>query len=205
MVYDIRRLSLACVMAALTAVSAQISFKIGPVPYTMQNFAVMLAGLLLGPRYGALAMLIYIGMIAIGLPFASGGGGIGVLLGPTAGFIAGFVPAAFLAGVFRRLIWHRRTRIELLALWLSTLVASIPIYALGFIVLYRFTAFSPELLDKLAKIASLFGFSGSPALVIFAASVLIFLPQDFFVDHVLAVLAYSYVSAMLRERGVEID
>jgi len=42
-------------------------------------------------------------------------------------------------------------------------------------------------------------------MVIFAATVLIFLPQDFLMDHLLAVLVYRYIHRMLRERGVEID
>ena len=66
------RITLACSLAVLTALSAQIKFNIGPVPYTMQNFAVILSGLLLG-KFGALAQLIYLGMIAIGIPAGAGG------------------------------------------------------------------------------------------------------------------------------------
>lgn len=206
MVNNIKKVVLAVVMALVTAISAQLSVKVGPVPYTMQNFGVMLSGFLLGPYYGLLALAIYILLIALALPFAAGGGGLGVLLGPTAGFIYGFALSAFLAGVFRKLIWRKGSRKEMAALWLSTLIASIPIYLLGFVVFYSFAMINTNLLAWAENTANAFnlGFD-SPAMIIFAATVLIFLPQDFLMDHLLAVLVFKYVHRMLRERGVEID
>ena len=206
MVNNIKKVVLAVVMALVTAISAQLSVKVGPVPYTMQNFGVMLSGFLLGPYYGLLALAIYILLIALALPFAAGGGGLGVLLGPTAGFIYGFALSAFLAGAFRKLIWRKGSRKEMAALWLSTLIASIPIYLLGFVVFYSFAMINTNLLAWAENTANAFnlGFD-SPAMIIFAATVLIFLPQDFLMDHLLAVLVFKYVHRMLRERGVEID
>jgi biotin transport system substrate-specific component len=58
----------AALMAAVTAVAAQIAIPIFPVPFTLQVLAVVLSGLLLGPRYGALAQAIYLLVGAIGLP-----------------------------------------------------------------------------------------------------------------------------------------
>ena len=206
MVYDIKRTILAVTLALVTAISAQLNFKIGPVPYTMQNFGVMLSGFVLGPWYGALTVVIYLVLIALALPFAAGGGGLGVLTGPTAGFLIGFVFSAFLAGWFRRAIWKKGGKVELILLWLSTLVASIPTYLLGFAVFYHFALSNPSLLEWANAAAKIFRLSFStPASVIFAATVLIFLPQDFFVDHLLAVLVYRYIHAMMRERGIEVD
>ncbi|MEM2022914.1 MAG: biotin transporter BioY [Archaeoglobaceae archaeon] len=193
------KLTLAIAMAAVTAISAQISFKVGPIPYTMQNFGVMLSGFLLGPRYGTFSILIYVGMIALGLPFASGGGGLGVLLGPTAGFIYGFIFSAFLAGVFRDFIGDKK-----LLLWISTLIASIPTYLFGFIVFYPFAFNDLSMLESVSKIAKNLGFEGSEIFLIFAATVLIFIPQDFLVDHLLAVVVYFYLKKMLTERGMEL-
>lgn len=199
MVNNLVKLTLAIAMAAVTAISAQISFKVGPIPYTMQNFGVMLSGFLLGSRYGAFSMLIYVGMIALGLPFASGGGGLGVLLGPTAGFIYGFIFSAFLAGVFRNFIKDKK-----LLLWISTLIASIPIYLFGFIVFYLFALNDSSMVESVSKMAKNLGFEGSEIFLIFAATVLIFIPQDFLVDQLLAVTVYFYLKRMLTERGIEL-
>ncbi len=90
----------AALMAALTAVGALIAIPIGPVPIVLQNLFVMLAGLLLGARWGAASMGVYLLAGALGLPvFAGGSGGIGRLLGPTGGYLVGFLPAVLLIGV----------------------------------------------------------------------------------------------------------
>ncbi|ALK08348.1 biotin transporter BioY [Blastochloris viridis] len=70
-----------------------------PVPITLQNLAVMLAGAVLGPKRGAAATALLILLVALGLPVLSGGrGGLGVLLGPSGGFLIGFVAAAYTIG-----------------------------------------------------------------------------------------------------------
>lgn len=74
-----------------------------PVPITMQTLGVMLAGLILGAKRGALAPLLVIVLVAIGLPVLAGGrGGLGVFAGPTAGFLFGWVPGALLIGYLAR-------------------------------------------------------------------------------------------------------
>lgn len=206
MVDDIKRVVLAIAMALITAISAQLNFKVGPVPYTMQNFGVMLSGFLLGPWYGLLAMLIYTALIALSLPFAAGGGGLGVLIGPTAGFIYGFAISAFLAGLLRRIIWRTGAPRDVIMLWLSTLIAVIPAYLLGFAVFYSFAVGNAKMLGWTDSVAKTFDLNLSdPFLIVFTATVLVFLPQDLFVDHLLAVLVYRYVHNMIKQRGVEID
>jgi len=87
-------------VAALTAVMAQISIPIPPVPFTFQVLAVMLAGYLLGPRHGALAMLVYVLLGAVGVPvFASFGSGLESLLGPSGGYLWSYPLAAAVAGL----------------------------------------------------------------------------------------------------------
>ena len=87
-------------MAALTAVMAQITVPIPPVPFTLQVFAVALSGLLLGVRYGALSQGVYLLLGAIGLPvFAGFRGGLGVLVGPTGGYLLSYPVAAAIAGL----------------------------------------------------------------------------------------------------------
>ncbi len=84
---------------ALTAVSAQIAIPLGSVPITLQVLMVLLSGFILGAKLGFLSQLIYVIMGAIGFPvFANFQGGLGVIYGPTGGYLLAFPLAAFLAG-----------------------------------------------------------------------------------------------------------
>lgn len=95
----IRRMVLAALFAAFLAISGQMSLPVGPVPITWQTLVVMLSGLLLGAQLGALSILVFIALAAIGLPILSGGaGGIGALFGPTGGFIWSWPLASFVIG-----------------------------------------------------------------------------------------------------------
>lgn len=87
--------------AALIAVCAQIIIPMPlGVPFTLQTFAVALAGVLLGRRRGALAALVYVLIGAIGAPVFSGfGSGIGVIFGPGGGFLLSFPVMAWICGV----------------------------------------------------------------------------------------------------------
>lgn len=88
------------IFAAITALTARITILLlfTPVPITLQTLAVVLTGLVLGSRKGALAQLTYLGLISAGLPLDAQGLGPTALGGPTAGYLFGFVPAAFAAG-----------------------------------------------------------------------------------------------------------
>ena len=89
----------AAMFGALTAIGAYITIPLQPVPITLQDFFTFLAATLLGGYAGALSQVIYILLGIIGLPvFAGGKAGIGVLLGPTGGFLIGFVIGAFVMG-----------------------------------------------------------------------------------------------------------
>jgi len=96
----IHRLVWISLIAALTAAGAMIAIPIGPVPISLQTFFVILAGLVLGPRAAAYAMLLYIGAGCLGLPvFAGGKAGLAVIFGPTGGYLLGFVPGAMISGL----------------------------------------------------------------------------------------------------------
>jgi biotin transport system substrate-specific component len=93
-------------MAGLIIVGAYIAFPLpaSPVPVVLQNFFVILAGLLLGPVWGAASVALYLALGALGLPvFAGGAGGLSVFAGPTGGYLVGFLPAAVVAGGVARL------------------------------------------------------------------------------------------------------
>jgi biotin transport system substrate-specific component len=94
-------LALIAGFAALVAVCAILPAipVAGPVPITLQTFAVLLAGAVLGAKRGFLAVLLYVAAGAAGLPIFSGGAsGLAVLQGPTAGYLLGFPLAAALCG-----------------------------------------------------------------------------------------------------------
>lgn len=89
----------AAMFGALTAGGAYISIPLPPVPITMQTLFVNLAGALLGGYLGAMSQIVYILLGVIGLPvFAGGKAGAGVLLGPTGGYLIGFVVGAYVIG-----------------------------------------------------------------------------------------------------------
>ena len=89
----------ASLMAALMAAGAFIAIPIGPVPIVLQNFFVLLSGLLLGSRWGLASVGVYLLAGACGLPvFAGGTGGLGRLFGPTGGYLMGYLPAVFIVG-----------------------------------------------------------------------------------------------------------
>ena len=119
-------------MAAVTAVAAQITIPLEPVPFTLQVFAVILTGLLLGPRYGALAQAIYVLVGAVGVPvFAGFKGGLGIIFGDTGGYLLAYPVAAAVAGLAARTVAHAPRTRALLAGVLYGCAALAFIYALG--------------------------------------------------------------------------
>ncbi|MGB9928556.1 MAG: biotin transporter BioY [Methanosarcina sp.] len=98
---ELRMMVFASLFAALTAAGAyiQIPIPFSPVPFTLQVIFVLLAGSMLKSKWGSLSMIVYTLLGVAGLPVFSGGSsGIGVILGPTGGYIIGFILAAFIIG-----------------------------------------------------------------------------------------------------------
>ncbi len=96
-----RKTTLALGFAALTGLAAQIRVPLPftPVPVTGQTFAVLLAGIILGARFGGLSQGLYGGLGVAGVPWFQGfGGGLSHVLGPTGGYIVGFIVAAVFVG-----------------------------------------------------------------------------------------------------------
>ena len=95
----IKHLALCALFVTLSAALAQLAIPIGPVPVTMTFVSIFLAAGLLGFKYGTLSQAVYVLMGAAGLPvFSRFSGGLGVILGPTGGFILGYVCCAALSG-----------------------------------------------------------------------------------------------------------
>ena len=104
-----RDLAYVALFAAVIAVLGTIpAIPVGPVPITAQTLGVMLAGAVLGARRGFLAVLLFLVLVALGLPLLAGGrGGLGVFAGPTAGYLLGWPVAAFVIGRLTERWWDR--------------------------------------------------------------------------------------------------
>ncbi|MCX7024651.1 MAG: biotin transporter BioY [Spirochaetes bacterium] len=119
----------ACLFAALISVGAYIAVPLpfSPVPIVLQNFFIILAALLLGPKWGFVATLVYLGLGAAGLPvFAGGTGGLARFFGPTGGYLLGYVPAVVAMGFLGSIGKPRAWKFALAAL-----AGSVIVYAAG--------------------------------------------------------------------------
>lgn len=139
----LRDVLLILAFSGIVALSARVSLPLQPVPVTLQTFAVLLTGAALGRNRGALALLAYLAEGLAGLPVFSGGAsawtpsamGMPVILGPTGGYLVGFVAAAGVTGWLAEHGWDRsvlRTALAMVAgnlviytcgiAWLSSLI-----------------------------------------------------------------------------------
>jgi len=117
------------VFAGLTALASKVQFFLpfSPVPITLQSFAVLLSGVLLGSKKGALSQISLIGMGLCGLPvFSVATAGPAVLFGPTGGYIFGFMVAAFVAGWFFESFKPKSLSFQCLFLLLASFCIFIP-------------------------------------------------------------------------------
>ena len=169
---SLRGMVYASLFGALTAVGAYIIIPLPPVPITLQTLFLGLAGTLLGGRLGALSQVIYLLLGIIGLPvFAGGKAGLGVLFGPTGGYLIGFVAAAFVIGKLTAL----KARPGFAWLCLSLVAGTAVLYALGVLQL--------SLVARLAPVKAL------------AVGVLPFLPGDG-----IKIVLTAWIALKLRDR-----
>ena len=129
-----KKLVLCGVCAAIICALAPLSIPLsGLVPITFATFAVMLSGALLGGRYGALSVLIYLLIGALGVPVFSGySSGIGVLLGPPGGYLIGYIPLAFLTGALYDRYGKSKIGIKKYAVMITAMLSgTVVLYAFG--------------------------------------------------------------------------
>lgn len=120
----------AMLFAALTAACAKVYLHLWytPVPITLQVFGVILAGLALGSRLGAISQVMYLAMGLAGLPvFAGWAAGPAILAGPTGGYLIGFIFGAFAAGW----VSERLTSKSRFGYWASGLAGVAVVYLFG--------------------------------------------------------------------------
>jgi len=130
-----------CLLIALAA-QLQVLLPFSPVPVTGQTFAVLFLGALYGSRRGPATVVAYLMLGAMGLPvFAGGLAGLARFVGPTAGYLLGFVVAAFAVGSLSERGWDRKP-------WTSAasmIIGNGIIYALGVAWLWRFVGWEAVL------------------------------------------------------------
>jgi biotin transport system substrate-specific component len=120
---------LSCLFAALMAVGAFIAIPLpfSPVPIVLQTMFMLLAALVLGPWWASLSTFLYLLLGFIGLPVLSGGtGGPASFLGPTGGYLAGYIPCSIVVGLI-----GEKARDKWPVLFLACLAGMLPIYGFG--------------------------------------------------------------------------
>ena len=100
-------ISLFAALVAVLGLIPAIPLSFSPVPITARSLGVMLSGSLLGAKRGALALVLFLILLAIGIPQASGGSGLGVFFGPRGGFLLAFPLGALVVGWLTERFWHR--------------------------------------------------------------------------------------------------
>ena len=120
--------ALVVVFSAFVALTAQVEIPLQPVPITLQTLGVLLTGAVLGSRRGAVTLILYLAEGVVGLPvFAGGASGVVYVIGPTGGYLVGFVVAAGVVGWLAERGWDRQPAWTALAMVLGNLL----IYAFG--------------------------------------------------------------------------
>lgn len=152
-VRDLAAVAVFTALIAALSVMPAIALGVGPVPITLQTLAVSLTAAVLGPRRAVLAVLAYLLLVAIGLPLAAGmRGGPGVLLGPTGGFLLGFLLMAPVTGALSRAVLRRAGRgarsearsrtLVVVGLTGAVLAGLVPVYVVGVLQLSVVTGMS---------------------------------------------------------------
>ena len=163
--------------AAVMTVCAQIQIPFGEVPFTLQTLGVFIAASLLGWKRGTLSVIVYVLLGLAGVPvFAGFSGGIGVLFGPTGGYLIGFIFMALICGLFIEK-WEKKIYMHFIGMVLGTAVC----YVFG-------TAW-------LAYTAHM-GFAAA-----LAAGVIPFIPGDL-VKIIIAMIAGPIIRKQLKRAGL---
>ncbi len=129
---QLKLISYSSLFVALIATGAFLAIPIGPVPIVLQNMFVLLAGIILGPRWGLATVGVYLLIGACGLPvFSNGKAGIGTIFGPTGGYLLGYLPAVFFTGLISNnhfsKKWNKQAVFDVFAM----VTGSIIVYAVG--------------------------------------------------------------------------
>ncbi|MDP7158232.1 MAG: biotin transporter BioY [SAR324 cluster bacterium] len=146
----------ALVGSCLLAVSAKVQVPFWPVPMTMQTFVVLVLAIACGPRLGAATVALYLVEGGAGLPIFANGGGLAYMMGPTGGYLVGFLASALVVGFLAERGWDR----SMITTAAAMLIGEVVIFACGLAWLGQFTTYekvvelglTPFLLSEVFKI-----------------------------------------------------
>ena len=126
---DIALIALFAALTCALGFTPLIPLPFVTITFALQTLGILLAGGIIGAKRGALAMLLVLLLVALGLPVLTGGqGGLGKFVGPTAGFIWSWPIGAFLVGILVEHWWNKLTFVKTL---IATLIGSVSLYPLG--------------------------------------------------------------------------
>ena len=137
---SIKKLVLVLIGTGILTISAKLQTPLAPVPATMQTFAVLFLGLLLGYKLATITVALYLFEGFIGLPVFAKGGGYAYFIGPTSGYLFGFLIGAYLAGFVKE-------KTDTILMFIYLLFSVSFIYLLGMIWLWSFKGFSTNFLE----------------------------------------------------------
>lgn len=120
-------LILTAFFASMTAIGAFIKIPVGPTPITLQLMFITLAGVILGPKWGALSQIIYVGLGLIGLPIFTAGGGLSYVFNPSFGFLIGFIFVPIITGYLTR----KDSNPGYIRIFIACALATLICYAVG--------------------------------------------------------------------------
>ena len=140
-----RKTALAALALMLLIISGKLNvFTASGVPFTMQTYVIVLLPMVMGGGVALAAMLSYLGLAVLGAPVLAGGGGVAYVLGPTGGFLLGFVVATAVIAHLAQRGWDKSLLQALVAMslglviifasgfaWLSTLIGPAKAWAFG--------------------------------------------------------------------------
>lgn len=150
-----REFTYSAIFSALIAIGAFISIPIGPVPFTMQNFFIFMAGILLKPKYAATSVGIYVLLGLVGLPIFSGfKGGPQYIFSPTFGFLIAFIIGAF---VISKLSFGQNNFLKILG---ALIVGEVIFYIIGI-------PYMSLILNKVMNVPTTFGAALSAGMIPF--------------------------------------
>ena len=125
--FNLRMTVYCALFTALIIIGGYISIPIGPVPVVLADFFVMVAGLFLGFKYGAMCVTLYIVLGTLGMPvFAGGSAGLAILLGPTGGYLLGYLVMAAFIGFF-----SSKIKPSIAAHLIALIIGNILLYMIG--------------------------------------------------------------------------
>lgn len=177
-VRNTRALVFTACFSALFVLSSYLNIRIGlsPVPISLENFVVMLAGAILGPLYGFFSIGLVLLLTALGLPIIHGSGGISLLIGPTGGFLWMFPFAALFIGFAAQRIRGSRVFSLLLMFLAMEVFGSLLLYVSG----VPWLAHAAKLSFQKAMTAGCYPFlPGDAVKAVIAASVAVTVRQVF--------------------------